>query len=171
MLAGQPAQILTEVCYTVDCFMENWYLYNTEPSASWTELYLFRLYRFSKSFSIFTSKVYHVFILVVNGIFHFNFGLFISTEKWSMLECMLNCFSFVWLFETLWTVAHQTPLSVDFSPGKNIGVGCHALFQGVFLTQGSNLCLISPALAGGFFITRATWGGWEVEYFLLNQET
>ena len=24
------------------------------------------------------------------------------------------------------------------SPGKNTGVGCHALLQGVFLTQGSN---------------------------------
>ena len=28
------------------------------------------------------------------------------------------------------------------SPGKNIGVGCHFLFQGIFLTQGSNLCLL-----------------------------
>ena len=42
------------------------------------------------------------------------------------------------------------------SPGKNTGVGCHALLQGIFLTQGSNL-LMSPALAGGFFTTSATW--------------
>ena len=28
------------------------------------------------------------------------------------------------------------------SPGKNTGVGCHALFQGIFLTQGSNLRLL-----------------------------
>ena len=27
------------------------------------------------------------------------------------------------------------------SPGKNIGVGCHFLLQGIFLTQGSNLHL------------------------------
>ena len=27
------------------------------------------------------------------------------------------------------------------SPGKNTGVGCHALLQGIFLTQGSNLGL------------------------------
>ena len=26
--------------------------------------------------------------------------------------------------------------------GKNIGVGCHALLQGIFLTQGSNLGLL-----------------------------
>ena len=28
------------------------------------------------------------------------------------------------------------------SPGKNIGVGCHALLQGIFLTQGSNPSLL-----------------------------
>ena len=28
------------------------------------------------------------------------------------------------------------------SPGRNIGVGCHALLQGIFLTQGSNLGLM-----------------------------
>ena len=27
------------------------------------------------------------------------------------------------------------------SPGKNTGVGCHFLLQGIFLTQGSNLSL------------------------------
>ena len=29
----------------------------------------------------------------------------------------------------------------DF-PGKNTGVGCHFLLQEIFLTQGSNLCLL-----------------------------
>ena len=28
------------------------------------------------------------------------------------------------------------------SPGNNAGVGCHSLFQGIFPTQGSNLCLL-----------------------------
>ena len=28
------------------------------------------------------------------------------------------------------------------SPGKNTGVGCHALLQGIFLIQGSNPCLL-----------------------------
>ena len=28
------------------------------------------------------------------------------------------------------------------SPGKNTGVGCHFLLQGIFLTQGSNLGLL-----------------------------
>ena len=28
------------------------------------------------------------------------------------------------------------------SPGKNVGVGCHTLLQGIFPTQGSNLHLL-----------------------------
>ena len=28
------------------------------------------------------------------------------------------------------------------SPGKNTGMGCHALLQGIFLTQGLNPCLL-----------------------------
>ena len=36
--------------------------------------------------------------------------------------------------------ACQAPLSIGFSV-KNTGMGCHALLQGIFLTQGSNSCL------------------------------
>ena len=54
--------------------------------------------------------------------------------------CMLSHFSCVLLFATLWTVARQAPLSMGFS-SKNAGVGCHALLQGIFLTQGLNLYL------------------------------
>ena len=36
----------------------------------------------------------------------------------------------------------------DF-PGKNAGVGRHFLLQGVFLTQGSNLCLLHCRLKNG----------------------
>ena len=43
------------------------------------------------------------------------------------------------------------------SPDKNTGVDCHALLQGIFLTQGSNRHLMCPALAGKFFTTSATW--------------
>ena len=42
---------------------------------------------------------------------------------------------------TSWTVACQTPLSVN-PPGKNTGVGRHSLLQGSFLTQQSNLGLL-----------------------------
>ena len=73
--------------------------------------------------------------------------------------CVCACartFSHVQLFAAPLTVAHQTLLSMDF-PGKNTGVGCCFLLQGIFPTQGSNLSLfMSPALAGGFLITSAT---------------
>ena len=48
----------------------------------------------------------------------------------------------VWIFATLCKkiIVHQAPLSVG--PSKNTGVGCHFLLQGIFPTQGSNLCLL-----------------------------
>ena len=55
---------------------------------------------------------------------------------------MVSCFSRVPLFATLWTVAHQAPLSRGFSR-QEYGVGCHALLQEIFLTQESNPRLLS----------------------------
>ena len=44
------------------------------------------------------------------------------------------------------------------SPGKNTGVGCHALFQGTFPTQGSNPSFLSLLhWQVGSFTTSATW--------------
>ena len=43
---------------------------------------------------------------------------------------------------TPWTVARQAPLCPWDSPGRNTGVGCHALFQGIFPTWGMNLGLL-----------------------------
>ena len=64
--------------------------------------------------------------------------------------------------ETPWAVACQAPLS------KNTGVSCHALLHGIFPTQGSNLCLMSPALEGGFFTTSATWEVLMVQYVVFS---
>ena len=54
---------------------------------------------------------------------------------------MLSHFSHISLLVTLWTIAHWAPLSMD-SPGVSTGMGCHALLQGFFPTQGSNLCFL-----------------------------
>ena len=51
---------------------------------------------------------------------------------------MLSCFSCVRLFVTPWTVAYQAPLSMGFS-------------------RIEPMSFMSPALAGRFFITSATW--------------
>ena len=56
-------------------------------------------------------------------------------------EWVLSLFSRVQLFVTLWTVAHWL-FCPGVSPGKNTRVGCHALLQGIFPNQGSNLHLL-----------------------------
>ena len=46
------------------------------------------------------------------------------------------------------------------SPGESAGMGCHALLQGIFLTQGLDPRLLSSALAVVFFTTSTTrWVG------------
>ena len=69
---------------------------------------------------------------------------------------MQSCFSRVQLFVTLWTVAHQAPLSMEFSRQKYwSGSPCpppgHCPNPGIKPES-----LMSPALAGRFFTTRAT---------------
>ena len=73
------------------------------------------------------------------------------------MVCVLSCFSCVQLFVTLWTVAHQAPLSMGLSwreywsllpcppPGDLPNTGIKPA------------SLMPPALAGQFFTTSATW--------------
>ena len=68
-----------------------------------------------------------------------------------MHACVLNHFGHGLLCST------RLPCSWD-SPGKNTGVGCCALLQGIFLIQERNrMSLVPPALARGFFTTSITW--------------
>ena len=70
---------------------------------------------------------------------------------------VVSCFSYVRLFVTLWTVAHQAPLSMGFSRQEYwSGLPCpppgdlpHSEMEPTSLT--------STALAGGFFTTSTTW--------------
>ena len=71
--------------------------------------------------------------------------------------CVLSCFSPAHLFVSPWTVAHQAPLSMGFSRQEYwSGLPCrlpgHLPDPGIEPTS-----LMSPALAGGFFITSTTW--------------
>ena len=59
----------------------------------------------------------------------------------SLVVLVVQSLSHVQHLVTPWTVARQAPLPLGF-PGKNTGVGCHFLFQGIFLTQGLNLGLL-----------------------------
>ena len=55
---------------------------------------------------------------------------------------VLSRFSQVRLSATLWTAACKAPLYMGFSRKKITRVGYRALFQGIFLTQGTNLHLL-----------------------------
>ena len=55
--------------------------------------------------------------------------------------CVLGHFSCVWFFVILWSVPTRLLCPWD-SPGKNTGVSCYALLQGIFPTQGPNSCLL-----------------------------
>ena len=63
------------------------------------------------------------------------FFILIQFLKVTVHLCAKSLPSCVWLvFATLWTIAHQAPWG---SPGKDTGVRCHALLQGIFPAQGS----------------------------------
>ena len=65
-------------------------------------------------------------------------GLYLFQRR----HAVLGHSSYDRLFSILWAVAFQAPLSMGFFLGKNTGVGCHALLQGIFPTQGSNSHLL-----------------------------
>ena len=56
-----------------------------------------------------------------------------------MCVCVLSRFSHVQLSMILWTVARQAPLFTGIL--QDTGVGCHAVLQGIFPTQGWKLHL------------------------------
>ena len=56
-------------------------------------------------------------------------------------RALVLLFSHIWLFMTTWTVAHQAPLSVEFSR-QEYWSGLPFPTPGVFLSQGLNLRLL-----------------------------
>ena len=73
---------------------------------------------------------------------------------------MLRRFSCVRLFSTLQTVSNQAPMSMGF-PRQEYWSGLLCSFPGDLPDPGIKpASLMSPELAGGLFITRATWNVW-----------
>ena len=71
--------------------------------------------------------------------------------------CILSRLSHVWLFVTLWTVAHQDALSIGFSR-QEYWSGLPCTPPGDLLDPGIKPeSLTFPALADRFFTTSATW--------------
>ena len=70
---------------------------------------------------------------------------------------MLSCFTCVWLFVTLRTVAHQAPFSLGFSRQEYCsGLPCPS--PGKFSQTRDRTCISrASCIAGGFFTHWATW--------------
>ena len=71
--------------------------------------------------------------------------------------CVLSRFSHFWLFVTLWTAAHQAPLSMGFSR-QGYWSGLPRLPPRDLPDPGIEpMTLMSPALVGEFFTPSTTW--------------
>ena len=64
-------------------------------------------------------------------------------------SCVFSCSV---VANSLWPHELQPTKVRGDSPGKNTGMGCHALLQGIIPTQG----LDPPCISGGFFTNWAT---------------
>ena len=72
-----------------------------------------------------------------------------------MCVCMhAKLFSYIRLFVTLWTIAHQASLSMGF-PSQEYWSGLPCPPPGDLSDSG--IKPVSPALAGGFFTPSAIW--------------
>ena len=113
------------------------------PGLQWSEQYEpFSFFPSAKILSIKLLLPFFSSTIYLNGKGEFNQG-------WGIFVCVL---SRVGPFATPWTVTHQVPLSMELSR-QDTGVGCHALFQGKFLSSVIEPSyLVSPALAGRFFM-------------------
>ena len=79
--------------------------------------------------------------------------------SWLLYMCraVLSYLSHVWLFATLWTVAHQASLSMGFSK-QVYWSGLPFLSPGDLSDPGiESVPLMSPALTDGFFTISTTW--------------
>ena len=107
----------------------------------------------------------------LNVPFMYLFSIFNSLQGKITGACLLSHFNCVWLFDTLWTVAHQAPLTMRFSREEYwSGLPCtppgHLPHPGMEPTP-----LTSPALARAFFTTNATWEAqdkWYPHHLLLH---
>ena len=77
----------------------------------------------------------------VLGDFEFSFRNDHDLLLFAIIYCIAQSLSHIRFFVTPWTVAHQAPLTLEFSR-QEYWVGSHFLLQGILVTQGSNSNLL-----------------------------
>ena len=74
-----------------------------------------------------------------------------------MCVCVLSCFSRVWLFAILWTVAHQAALSRGILQPRILEWVAMPSSRGPSWCKGQTLISCISCIAGRFFTHWATW--------------
>ena len=88
------------------------------------------------------SRFFCLFVLLCLG-WEFSHLFLVSSESLLGIRLLLfPCTVMSQLFATPWTVSPPVSCVHGDSPGKNTAVGCHALLQGIFLTQRWNSHLL-----------------------------
>ena len=84
----------------------------------------------------------------------FSDNTFFRTNSFLLKKMMCVCvLSHVQLFATLWTVAHQVPLSIEFSKQEHWSEFPFSTTRDLPSPGIKPMFLVSPALADGFFTT------------------
>ena len=128
-------------------------------------------------FKILSAKV-HILISQKGSLLpipHFSFH-FVSSKRFSkqtqICVCVCVCVNHSIVSSSLGLHGLQpTRLLCPWnSSGKNIGVGCHSLVQGIFLTQGQNLSLLHCRQIFYYLIPSNTNGSflYTVSYFAFS---
>ena len=99
-------------------------------------------------FSVSVTLFLFCFVHLLFSLFTFHQG---SPKIVFLSLCMLSHFSHVQLFVTPGSSVH------GILQARILELGYHDHLQGIFPTQGSNLCLMSLALTGRFFTISTTY--------------
>ena len=73
-------------------------------------------------------RTWHIIFLILITHYDVEISRDRISQKKELTLVVVDLLSYVWLFATPWTVAHQAPLSKGFSK-QEYWVGCHVLFQ------------------------------------------
>ena len=131
-----------------------------DPEVEWCFPY-FRFYKAVKTVNDQIAKIIPYWFFLLKWFF---FKKKKSTVIYAVLYAVLRHFSCIWHFMTPWTVALQAPLSMGFSR-QEYRRGLPHPPPGDLPDSGMEpASLTSPALAGGFF---TTWATWEMEVKVL----
>ena len=141
--------------WTLELFNDSAYLWSMRPAQEWVQV---KLMQNSPSY---VRAAVLLFTTVNPHLFQYE-----SNPQKYRTACVWNHLVHSQLFATLWTIAHQAPLSMGFFRQEYLSrLPCPP--PGNFPDPGIEpACLRSPAPTGRFFTTSTTWEVWILLYWV-----